>query len=76
MRKKKWLVVLFSLAAVLIVGQIVFAAGSESKTQLGNMMFGNHMSGRMSDGNMGTMTKMMGNGSMDKMMEWMNTPEG
>jgi hypothetical protein len=64
MQKKALLLVSFALAAVLVVGQVGFAAESDNFNGMGNMMNGNGMS------------EMMDNGSMNKMMGAMNSPEG
>jgi hypothetical protein len=65
--KKTLLIVSFALAAVLVAGQAVFAAESDDRNGMGNMMNGNGMTGMM---------KMMENGNMQKMMNAMNSPEG
>jgi hypothetical protein len=64
MQKKALLLVSFALAAVLVVGQVGFAAEPDNSKGMGNMMNGNGMS------------EMMDNGSMNKMMDAMNSPEG
>jgi hypothetical protein len=66
MKKKMLLLVSFALAAVLVVGQIGFAAepGNSNGMGMGSMMNGNGMN------------KMMENGSMNKMMDAMNSSEG
>jgi hypothetical protein len=63
MKNKLMLLSSFALAAVLVVGQMSFAAESG----MGNMMNSNSTTGMM---------KMMENGNMDKMMNAMNSPEG
>lgn len=65
MQKKTMLLVSFALAAILVVGQVGFAAETENKG--GGMMNGNGMGGMMN---------MMENENMGKMMEAMNSPEG
>lgn len=67
--KKTLLMVSFALAAVLVVGQGVFAANDN------NIANGN-MSNMMNENSMSGMTQMMGNEDMRKMMSAMNSPEG
>ncbi len=67
--KKTLLLGSFALAAVLVVGQSVFASNdnTNSSGSMSNMRNGNDMSGMM---------QMMGNENMQKMMGAMNSPEG
>lgn len=64
-KKSKVVFVLFSLAAVLIVGKVTFAAESNNNHE--QMMNSNSMS---------SMMDMMGDKNMTKMMDAMNSPEG
>lgn len=67
MQKKTMLLVSFALAAILVVGQVGFAAEGNNDGGRGGMMNGNGMSGMMN---------MMENANMGKMMDALNSPEG
>jgi|HigsolmetaGSP11D_1036233.scaffolds.fasta_scaffold42192_1 hypothetical protein len=67
MQKKKLLMISFGLAAILVVGQISFAAGSND---------GLGTDGMMSNSGMSNMMKMMEDPNMTRMMTAMNSPEG
>ncbi|GAB7388453.1 hypothetical protein BSNK01_22900 [Bacillaceae bacterium] len=67
MQMKTKLALAFSLATVLVIGQMAFASGPNESDGMGDMMNGNGMSGMM---------QMMENENMNKMMDAMNSPEG
>lgn len=62
MQKKMMLIVSFALAAVLVVGQVGFAAESDNSRGMGNMMNG------MENGNMGKMMEAMNSPEGEAMM--------
>jgi len=66
MQKKALLLISFALAAVLVVGQVGFAAEPKDNNQGDGMM----------NGNGSGMMNMMQNENMNKMMGAMNSPEG
>lgn len=67
MKKKLPFVLSFALAALIVIGQASFAKGGSDDSNMGNMM-------NMMNGN--GMAQMMENGTMTKMMNAMNSPEG
>lgn len=74
MKNKMLLTVSFALAAIIVVGQMSFAAVSDTSA-MGQMINGNGM-GQMMDGNdMSGMGNMMDNENMNKMMDAMNSEE-
>lgn len=65
--KKETIDLSFTLAAILVMGPLAFSTGAtEDNGGIGSMISGNGINGMMN----------MGNGSMGKMMEAMNSPQG
>lgn len=62
MRKKSLLIVSFALAAVLVIGQVGFAAESDNSRGMGGMM------NMMENGNMGKMMEAMNSPEGEAMM--------
>lgn len=75
MRKKSMLLVSFALAAVLVVGQVGYAAEADKGDGQGTMNE-NGMSGMMNMMENENTGKMMENEGMGKMMDAMSSPEG
>jgi len=67
MQKKTLLLISFALAAILVVGQVGFAAEPKDNNQGANNMMNGNGSGMMN---------MMQNENTNKMMDGMNSPEG